>query len=240
MNQNVVSICPHRSLPARQGHPAPALLSGVRMDTEARGPISCCWERLVRGLRSPGRHNIHLLLTKGYFEEKQTLQSSCELLRRKIQKIWEPSLNLQAKCQLDHRQTDRQTSEHLELLLQLKISFLPCYYLGDLVPELLPHAAVYQEVDRAGETHEGVDGQHNVVCQLIIHPIRLLLKHNLILQKQFSLCVCVSVCVLSHFNEISSNFSSLNKYRLTDRLFVKWVVSTVGRSTREGALSLVY
>ena len=61
---------------------------------------------------------------------------------------------------------------------QLKISSLPCYYLGDLVPELLPHAAVYQEVDRAGETHEGVDGQHNVVCQLIIPPIRLLLKHN--------------------------------------------------------------
>jgi len=38
------------------------------------------------------------------------------------------------------------------------------------------------------------------------------------------------VCVPSHFNEISFNFSSLS---------FKWVVSTVGRSTREGALSLV-
>ena len=71
-----------------------------RIEFSAREAIICCWERLSRGLRSPGRHKIHLLLTPGYYKEN-------------------------------------------------KISSLPCYYLGDLVPELLPHAAVYQEVDRA-------------------------------------------------------------------------------------------
>ena len=46
------------------------------------------------------------------------------------------------------------------------------------MPELFAHAAVDQEVDRAGEAHEGVDGENDVVGQLVIHPVLLLLKEK--------------------------------------------------------------
>ena len=56
------------------------------------------------------------------------------------------------------------------------ISIPPGHELGELVSELLAHAAVDCEVDGAGETHEGVDGQHDVVCQIVVHPVLLLTK----------------------------------------------------------------
>ena len=42
--------------------------------------------------------------------------------------------------------------------------------LGQLLPELVTHAAVHSQVERAGETHEAVDDQDNEVSHIIIHP----------------------------------------------------------------------
>ena len=51
--------------------------------------------------------------------------------------------------------------------------YLPCYHLNELIPELLAHATVNREVQRAGQAGEGIDGEHNVVSQLVIHPFLL-------------------------------------------------------------------
>ena len=50
---------------------------------------------------------------------------------------------------------------------------VPCHNLDEFIPELFAHAAVYREVDWAGQASEGVDGQHNVVGQIVINPIIL-------------------------------------------------------------------
>ena len=47
--------------------------------------------------------------------------------------------------------------------------------LGELLPELAAHAAVYGEVERAGEAHEGVDGEDDEVGHIVIHPVPLLI-----------------------------------------------------------------
>ena len=48
--------------------------------------------------------------------------------------------------------------------------------LGELLPELVTHAAVHGQVERAGETHEAVDDQDNEVSHIIIHPVSGLIK----------------------------------------------------------------
>ena len=50
--------------------------------------------------------------------------------------------------------------------------------LGELLPELAAHAAVHGEVERAGEAHEGVDGQDDEVGHIVIHPVPRLIKHS--------------------------------------------------------------
>ena len=50
---------------------------------------------------------------------------------------------------------------------------VPCHNLDEFIPELFAHPAVYREVDWAGQASEGVDGQHNVICQLVINPLLL-------------------------------------------------------------------
>ena len=50
--------------------------------------------------------------------------------------------------------------------------------LCELLPELAAHAAVHGEVERAGETHEGVDGQHDEVGHIVIHPVPRLIKRS--------------------------------------------------------------
>ena len=45
---------------------------------------------------------------------------------------------------------------------------------AELVSELLAHAAVDGEVERAGETHEGVDDENDIVGSLVIHPVPIL------------------------------------------------------------------
>ena len=39
---------------------------------------------------------------------------------------------------------------------------------GESLPEHLAHAAVDDEVERAGETHEGVDDENDVVSNVIV------------------------------------------------------------------------
>ena len=41
------------------------------------------------------------------------------------------------------------------------------------LPEDLAHAAVDDEVERAGETHEGVDDENNVVSDVIVQQLQI-------------------------------------------------------------------
>ena len=52
------------------------------------------------------------------------------------------------------------------------------------MPELFAHAAVYWEVDLAGQAVEGVDGEHKVVGQLVINPVLLVLLEDDFCQAQ--------------------------------------------------------
>ena len=51
--------------------------------------------------------------------------------------------------------------------------------LGELLPELVAHAAVDGQVERAGEAHEGVDDQDDEVGHIVIHPVPRLIKQSL-------------------------------------------------------------
>ena len=48
--------------------------------------------------------------------------------------------------------------------------------LGELLPELVAHAAVDGKVERAGEAHEGVDDEDDEVGRLVIHPVPRLIN----------------------------------------------------------------
>ena len=43
----------------------------------------------------------------------------------------------------------------------------------EIHPEDLAHAAVDDEVERAGETHEGVDDENNVVSDFIVQQFQI-------------------------------------------------------------------